>query len=55
MPAQVPTLAVLLGVFLFLAMAVLWPMASGAVALAVAPILWFKGLRGDLGTEPAER
>ncbi len=55
MPAHVPTLAVLFGACLFLAMAVLWPMASGAVALAVAPILWFKGLKGDLGTEAADR
>ncbi len=54
MSARVPTLAVLLGVSTFLAVAVLWPVASGAVALAVAPILWFKGLKGDL-TDPSNR
>lgn len=55
MPSSVPTLAVLLGVCTFLAVAVLWPVASGAVALAVAPVLWFKGLKGDLTADPSDR
>lgn len=54
MSARLPTLAVLLGVCTFLVVAVLWPVASGAVALAVAPILWFKGFKGDL-TDPSNR
>lgn len=55
MPDSVPTLAVLLGACLFLAMAVLWPVASGAVALTAAPVLWFHGLKGDQDTASSKR